>query len=131
MGELRNLPQTEWKGFFDSMSDALLGRSVEIEVASLELGDQIVADRIPMIGITYDSHDDMLDIGLDRINHLIRHPRQILVEEGSTGLLSVAVVDGEDTRQVIRLKDPLKLSAAGSAGTHASRDTAARTRQAR
>jgi hypothetical protein len=110
MSELLTVPQAEWRPFFDRMSRALLGQWAEIEVASLELGDQIVVEWIPMIGITYDSGDDLLDVALDRSNHLIRHPRQIVVEQVPTGVASVAVIDGDGVQQVVRLKMPVMLA---------------------
>jgi hypothetical protein len=109
MPTLVNLPQSDWRGFFDRMSKALLGKWAEIEVASLDLGDQIVAEWIPLLGITYDARNDLLDVALDRSNHLIRHPRAIVVEQTSAGLASVAVEDEDGARQVVRLKDPLML----------------------
>ena len=109
MSRLRNLPKTEWREFFDRMSKPLLGKWAEIEVAELDLGDQIVAEWVPLIGITYDSHDDLLDVALDRANRLIRHPREIVVEEAETGLASVAVVDADGGRHIVRLKEPLDL----------------------
>jgi uncharacterized protein DUF5335 len=109
MAQLHNVPKSEWRPFFDRMSKALLGKRAEVEVASLELGDQVVADWVPMIGITYDSGDDLLDVALDRANHLIYHPREIAVEESGNVLASVAVVDGEGVRQVVRLREPLTL----------------------
>jgi hypothetical protein len=112
MAQMVSMPQQQWRPFFDRMSKGLMGKWAEVEVASLELGDQIVAEWVPMIGITYDSRDDLLDVALDRANHLIRHPREILVEEGPTGLASVAVVDQDGARQVVRLKEPLMLPAA-------------------
>jgi hypothetical protein len=104
-----NVPQPEWRGFFDRLSSALLGKWAEIEVASLDLGDQIVAEWIPLLGITYDARNDLLDVALDRSNHLIRHPREILVEETSSGVSMVAVVDEDGARQIVRLKEPLML----------------------
>src|SRR5437762_12793483 len=77
MSTLRNLPKTEWRPFFDRMSKPLLGKRAEVEVAALDLGDQVVAEWIPMIGITYDSKDDLVDVALDRTNRLIRHPTAI------------------------------------------------------
>jgi hypothetical protein len=112
MSKLVNVPQAEWRPFFDRMSKALLGKWAEIEVASLDLGDQIIAEWIPLIGITYDTKDDLLDVALDRSNHLIRHPRDIVVEETPTGLASVAVIDAEGARQIVRLKEPLMLPGA-------------------
>ena len=78
-------------------------------MAAIDLGDTIVAEWIPMLGITYDSRDDILDVALDRGSHLIRHPKEIVVEEDATGLKSVAVLDGEGARQIISLKIPLML----------------------
>ena len=109
MSSLRTIPKTEWRSFFDRMSHALLGKRAEIEVASMDLGDNIIAEWVPMIGITYDSRDDLLDVALDRVNHLIRHPKEILVEEDENGLKSVAVLDGDDTRQIVNLRTPLML----------------------
>jgi Family of unknown function (DUF5335) len=112
MSTPRTLPKTEWRTFFDRMSKALLGKRAEIEVAALDLGDQIVAEWVPILGITYDSRDDLLDVALDGTSHLIRHPKEILIEEDSAGLKRVAVVDAEGTRQIVNLKDPLMLPAA-------------------
>jgi len=95
--------------------EALLGKWAEIEVAELDLGDQIVAEWVPLIGITYDSHDDLLDVALDRANRLIRHPREIVVEEADAGLASVAVVDADGSRHIVRLKEPLELPPAAEA----------------
>jgi len=91
------------------MSHSLLGKWAEIEVASMDLGDAIVAEWVPMLGITYDSRDDLLDVALDRANHLIRHPKEIVVEEDAGGLKSVAVLDSDGARQIINLKTPLML----------------------
>ena len=110
----RNLPKSEWRGFFDRMSRPLLGKRAEIEVASLDLGDQVVDEWLPMIGITYDSQDDLVDVALDRLNHFIRQPKEIVVEEAAAGLASVAVVDGEGARHLVRLKEPLALPPAGA-----------------
>jgi hypothetical protein len=108
------VPPTEWRGFFDRLSKALLGKRAEIEVASLDLGDQIVAEWLPLIGITYDSRDDLLDVALDGTDHLIRHPREVMVEEGPSGVTSIAVVDADGARQIVRLKEPVPLPPAAA-----------------
>jgi hypothetical protein len=114
MSQLLSVPRSEWRPFFDQMSKALLGKWAEIEVASLDLGDQVIAEWVPMIGITYDSKDDLLDVALDRANHLIRHPRKIVAEQSPTGLASVAVIDENGARQVVRLREPLMLPPASA-----------------
>jgi hypothetical protein len=103
------LPQTAWKEFFDRISSALLGKWAEIEVASLELGDQILAEWVPLLGIKYETHDDTLDIALDRVSHRIHHPTEIVIEEADGGVTAVDVIDAAGTRRMIRMKDPLML----------------------
>jgi hypothetical protein len=111
----RDLPKSEWRSFFDRMSRALIGKWAEIEVASSELGDQIVAEKLPVIGITYDSRDDLLDVASERANRLIRHPRAIEIEEAVIGVSAVAVLDDEGTRHIVTLKEPLALPPASAA----------------
>ena len=109
MSVSRNLPQAEWKWYFEAMSDALLGKWAEVEVASLDLGDQIVAEWVPLLGITYDSRDDLVDVSLAGLNHLIRQPTQIEITEEADGLRTVAVTSKDGSVQVLRMKDPLRL----------------------
>ena len=109
MAKTRELPRHEWRQFFDRMSRALLGQRAQVEVDALDLGAQFVAEWIPMLGITYDDKGDLLDVALDHTDHLIRHPQHIVVEQGAFGIASVAVIDGEGTRQIVRLRAPLAL----------------------
>jgi Family of unknown function (DUF5335) len=82
----RTIPQPEWRAFFDSMADALVGKRAEVEVASLDLGDQIVAEWVPLLGVTYDAQDDLLDVALSGLNHLIRRPKELYIQEGPQGI---------------------------------------------
>jgi hypothetical protein len=61
--------------------------------------------------ITPISKDDLLDVALDRYDHLIRHPRQIVVNQIDGSLTSVAVVDADGARQIVTMKTPLALPA--------------------
>ena len=111
MNAPRSIPRRDWREFFDQVSSALLGMRAEIEVAGLDLGAQVVADWTPLIGISYDSINDVLDVALNTTRHLIHHPREIAVEEDADGISTVTVVDGDGRLQFVRLKDPLLLSA--------------------
>ena len=107
-----NLPKRAWKSYFEVMSDALIGKWAEVEVASLDLGDQIVAEWVPLLGVTYDDKDDLVDVALggeNQLNHLIRRPAQIEVVDDADGLRSIAIRTGDGTVQVLKLKDPLRL----------------------
>jgi hypothetical protein len=109
---LRKIPQAEWRTFFDGMADALVGKRVQVEAASLDLGDQIVAAWLPLLGVSYDPHDDLLDVALVGLDHRISHPREIDVEAGRNGIETVAILPADGMTQVLHLKDPLMLPAA-------------------
>jgi hypothetical protein len=112
----RTIPQAEWRAFFDGMAGALVGKRAEVEAASLDLGDQIVAEWVPLLGVTYDAQDDLLDVALSGLNHLIRRPREIYVQEGAKGVETVAVVSADGMKQILHLKDPIMLPAAEHPG---------------
>lgn len=105
------LDQKEWRGFFDRLSKSLEGKQAEIDVMSLELGDQIQTKWAPLLGIVYDPKGDMLEVALDELDHMISHPREIFFETGPGGLVSLEVKDAEGAKQLILLKDPLMLPA--------------------
>ena len=127
------LPKHAWKSYFETMSDLLIGKWAEVEVARLDLGDQIVAEGLPLLGITYDTNDDLVDVSLgaeNQLNHLIRHPSQIEIVGDSDGLRSIAITSGDGTVQVLRLRDPLRLPQAtpGSQAVPRGRDPRGGTR---
>jgi hypothetical protein len=51
---VRTCEKQEWQGYFDRISRGLLGTRAEIEVASLDIGDQIEAEWVPLLCMTYD-----------------------------------------------------------------------------
>jgi hypothetical protein len=46
---------------------------------------------------------------------LIPKPRELYVEEGSGGLVALEIVDSDDVKQIIKLRDPLTLPAPSQA----------------
>jgi hypothetical protein len=67
----RKLDKTQWRTFFDRLSTTLEGKQAEIEIASLRLGDQVEADWLPLLGIAYDPNDDIVEVALEGLDHLI------------------------------------------------------------
>jgi hypothetical protein len=105
----RKLDKTEWRPFFDRVSKLLIGKHAEVKIASLSLGDQIEAEWLPLVGIAYDPKDDLVEVALEGMDHMIRKPREIYVEGGPIGLDSVEIVDANGVKQIVQLRDPLML----------------------
>jgi len=106
----RKLEKADWEGYFDRMSKTLTVRTVEIEVGSLAIGDQIAVEWAPLRGLTYDPKGDLLEVQLAEHDHLIRQPQEIYVVEEADGLAMVETIDG--VKQIIRLNAPLQLTSA-------------------
>jgi hypothetical protein len=100
-----------WRSYFDTVSKALAGKRVEIEIASLNLGDQIEAEWLPLVGITYDPKNDLIEVALEGVDHLIHKPREVWIEGEGLDLSAIEIVDADNIRQIVVLRDPLMLPA--------------------
>jgi hypothetical protein len=106
----RKLDKSEWKPLFDFLSKQLLeGKRAEVEVASLDLGAQVAVKWLPLIGIVYDHKDDVVEVALDGVDHLIYGPREIYLVEDAGLFFSFDVVDANGRHQIVKVKDPLTL----------------------
>lgn len=117
---VRKLEKGEWRAFCDFLSEALVGKHAEIEVASLALGSQIEAEWLPLMGIVYDPKDDIIEIALDGLDIMVQSPQELYVDDSLVGLVSMEVVDGEGVRRILMLRDPLMLPAPSASGSSGS-----------
>lgn len=112
---IRKLDEANWHTYFDRVSDLLVGKRAEVEVVSLGLGDQIEAEWLPLLGIVYDDKDDIIEIALEDLDHLIRSPREVYIDDSGIVLTSLEIVDADGNKQIVQLRDPLMLPAPSSA----------------
>jgi len=109
------LPHEKWTEFFDRMTKTIRGQLVEVEVAGLDLGDQIEAEWLPLNGVVYDAQADAVYVYTEAsgggVDHAISHPREVFAELGDSGVSQVVVLDGEGHKQFLRLRSPLELPA--------------------
>jgi hypothetical protein len=109
----RKLEKPEWRSFLDNVSKLLEAKEAEIEIGSLRLGDQVEAEWLPLIGVTCDPKDDLVEIALDGQDHMIREPREIYIENDAGKLSSIEIVDADGVKQIVRFKDELPLPPPG------------------
>ena len=106
---VHQVEKNNWKAFFDTLTRTLVGKRAEVEVASLDLGDQIEAEWLPLIGMAYDPKDDLIEVALEGLDHMILKPREVYVDFNVGGLIGLAVIDSDHVRQIIKLKEPVAL----------------------
>ena len=107
----RIIDRQDWQHYFDHLSSIMPTFMVEIEVAGLDIGDQIEGEWVPMTGISYDPKSDLLTVELDngKVMHNIDKPQQVAVEEDDAGLHSIEVKCGHGHIHALRLRTPLEL----------------------
>jgi len=52
---------------------------------------------------------DVLQLLVGDLSHLIRAPRELYVDEEPLGLITFQIIDAEGVRQIITLREPLRL----------------------
>lgn len=111
--DYRTIPEDRWQRFFDSVTRTIQGSQVEVEVVGLDLGDQIQAEWLSLNGLTYDPLDDTFYVYIEDVDmmfdHAISQPREIVVHMTGPALDQVVVIDADDRRHIIRLRQPLQL----------------------
>lgn len=104
--ETRKLQKSEWLSYFDSISKKLQDQLTygEIRVLDPRIGAQTENVWAPLLGITYDHKDNLLEITVGDIDHMIFRPDEIFVQSENESLpRTIEVVHGEE-KQVIELR---------------------------
>ena len=105
----KKLDRGDWGAYFDQLSKILEGKRATIEVASLDIGNQVEAENILLYGITYDHKDNLIEVSLDGLDHMIPNPHDVEVVYGDEGVETIGVIDGDGRQQIVKLSDPLML----------------------
>jgi len=88
----KKIDKKEWKKYFDTFSIKYLKDKqpeyVEIQILSDSLGVQPETRWMVLKGITYDPKSDLIEIQVDKMDHMITHPQEIFVEEMDNGWLA-------------------------------------------
>lgn len=109
MAVTKQLPREQWKEYFDNFTKAFLEdlnpEDAVVEIVNPKLGDQFESDYARVIGVSYDPKDNVFEVALEGVDHLVYHPKEIWVVEEDNGFVStIEVVREDDTKEIIRLQ---------------------------
>jgi len=107
----QKLDKVELRELFDRVTKQLKAQPVEVDVASLQLGHQIKADWVRLLGLSYDPHDDAIEIALDGIDITVPKPREIHFDGTGRQWTALDIRDAEGVQHVLELKEPVLLPA--------------------
>lgn len=110
----RSIEKTAWEDYLNHVTRELGACLAEVEVAGLEIGDQVEADWVRLTGLSYDPKDDLVIVDLlskdDKdFEHMVRKPTELVVDEEADGLTSLVVTGADGIRTILKLRKPLAL----------------------
>jgi hypothetical protein len=100
----RKLERSTWQKYFDDVAKRLPSMRVGVSVLGDEIGVQLQSENSALIGISYDSNDQVFEVATPGISHRVPNPKEIYVREQSGMLTSVEVVGEDDSKQIIELR---------------------------
>ena len=106
---IARIDKADWTVFFAHATQVLVGKHTEIEIVDPALGNQKEANWLPLLGITYDSKSDIIEIVLEGLDHIISRPFLVYVDEALGSMMSLQIIDEAGTQQIVLLRDPLML----------------------
>lgn len=109
----RPLKKDEWQTYFDTFSKKHPSSLVNLEIIGTDVGDQTEIKWQPLKGISHDPHTDSVYILTDSIEHSILHPKSVELNEMNGSVNSIQVVDQDNNRQIIQLRDQPKTGGCG------------------
>ena len=107
----RAIEKSERKTFFEIVSRLTEGQQVEIEVAGLDVGDQIEENWAQLLGLSFDSKDNTLYVDSPAFEHAIRNPSDIISVQDDQTISAIYIKDGEGHVQSLKFRNPLMLAA--------------------
>jgi hypothetical protein len=101
--------RSTWQALLEEITLGRRGQPVTIEIMDEDLGDQTPVHRLPLDSIGYDTHDDVIVVGLSGLapgegvvlRHLITAPRSVDLLEQPHDSLVLRVVDGAEVQTLI------------------------------
>ncbi|HVG58759.1 MAG TPA: DUF5335 family protein [Hyalangium sp.] len=109
MHHTREIPREVWSDYLILLSGMTRSQWVRIETASTDIGEQPLAQRLPLIEISFvekGSDRGAIEITVGRpgeeITHRIFHPERIYADESESGELEcLDIEDAERTKTLI------------------------------
>ncbi len=105
---IRTLPRDDWKDYFDTASSRHYAsgstKYASVRVLSIEDGDQPLTEWAPLLGLTYEPKNHLLEIQMDGLDHLVAHPETIYVDEDGASLAKFEVVRADGAKEIVELR---------------------------
>lgn len=115
MHHTREIPRQAWSDYLNLLSGMTRSQWVRIEADSLDIGEQTLAQRLPLIQISFvekGSDQGAIEVTVGRpgeeITHRIFHPDRIYADESESGELECLDIEDEERTKTLIFFEPLQ-----------------------
>ena len=107
--ENRILEKDEWADELIKLWRLMDGEDIMIEVEALKLGDQVEAEFMPLKGLSYDHKDDVVQVWVGPLEHMISKPVKIELAVEKDRLLAIDITDADGEQHLIKPQEAIML----------------------
>src|SRR3984893_11392731 len=106
----RQIDKSGVRAYCDRLSKDLVGSLWETATASLVVNHEVVAQWVPLRGITYEPQKDGLEITLLHLDDRVRQTQILTADRGPRGIAGLEIIDADGLRHTLTLSKPLQLA---------------------
>ncbi len=110
--QTKEIPQNQWRKFFDDFSKQREGWVIDLEVVGGEIGDQQEVNDLPLVGISADvkGSERRLEIAAGQttdshVTHIINRPKRVWIKQPGE-VIEIESEDGTKTILTFELVQP-------------------------
>ena len=96
----------DWQYKLDQLSMDLEKKEVNVEVSGANFNNRLENCEMQLVKLSYDNHNDIVEIVFDQSNHLIVSPLTICFHQHQDILESIEIFDDNDNKNTIVFIEP-------------------------
>jgi hypothetical protein len=105
------LSKAELHRLFDRITEGLAKQPVDVDVASLQVGNHSDAEWVPLLRLSYDPRDDRVAVVVEGVDISISRPREFYFDGDGEVWGALDIIDAEGAPHIVQLKEPAPLPA--------------------
>jgi hypothetical protein len=98
------IPKEHWSEFFNTLTKDFRDHRIDLEVAGLDVGDQLEEEYVPLDGFSYEPRSDTLVVHSPNHDHEILRPAEVGVAHEGAAIGGVSIMDTEGRVHLVRFK---------------------------
>lgn len=96
----------DWQYKLNKLSLELKNKVANVEITGVNFGNEYEGCEMQLLKLSYDKHNDTIEIIFDQFNHLIASPLSICFQQQQDILEAIEIFDDNDNKNIIAFIEP-------------------------